>query len=65
METKIDIIDVDSNNKGLMVVTSKERKIVAMVEKQPRAREEDTMMLMQEMKNTYTRYLQRVHEYSL
>lgn len=65
METRIDIIDVDSNNKGLMVVTSKERKIVAMVEKQPRAREEDTMMLMQEMKNTYTRYLQRVHEYSL
>lgn len=65
METKIDIIDVDSNNKGLMVVTSKQRKIVAMVEKQPRAREEDTMMLMQEMKNTYTRYLQRVHEYSL
>lgn len=61
MGTEYRIIDVDSRNKGLLVVDSKGRaNIVVMVEKLQGAGQTDTMALMEEIKIAYVQYLQRV-----
>ena len=56
---RIDIIDVNEKNKGLLVI-EKDRKVVVMVEKLTDAREVDTMIMMQEIKEAYRKYRSRV-----
>ena len=61
METVVKVIDVDSRNKGLLVVDSRGMaNIVVMVEKLEGAEESDTLVLMEEIKDAYEKYLQRV-----
>lgn len=56
---RIDIIDVNEKNKGLLLI-EKDHKLVVMVEKLPDASGVDTMIMMQEIKEAYAKYRSRV-----
>ena len=61
MGTELSIIDMDSKNKGLLVIEGRtKRTVTVMVEKLEGAEEEDNMVLMEEIKDAYDKYLQRV-----
>ena len=61
MGTELSIIDMDSKNKGLLVIEGRtKRTVTVMVEKLEGAGEEDTMVLMEEIKASYSKYLERV-----
>ena len=61
MEVGIRTIDIDSKNKGLLIVDKRGyANVVAIVTKQIGAKEEDVTLLMEEIKIAYVRYLQRM-----